>query len=162
MKRKTTNPLVVSHLHISAHSHTQTSPQVHILVHVPADATEWGYKVVGEGGSGVRCDEESQRWRDKPPGVFLIICKDQQCSRMHKGWDLTARSTGQEGLIVSVTSIHTHLLFMRPSARAYSTQTQRCACVQSNWNSQVSPAIHYYWIGSSDCLRHCFLFSLKV
>lgn len=42
---------------------------------------------------------------DKPPGVFLIICEDQQCSRMHEGRDSTGRSTGREGLIGSDASI---------------------------------------------------------
>lgn len=36
--------------------------------------------------------------------VFLIICEDQQCSRMREGRDLATRSTGQDGLIGSVTS----------------------------------------------------------
>lgn len=43
-----------------------------------------------------------------PPRVYLIICEDQQCSRMRKGRDLAPRSTGEDGLIGSVTSPRTH------------------------------------------------------
>lgn len=61
-----------------------------------------------------RGDEQSWQWRNKtptppnPPRVYLIICEDQQCSRMRKGRDLAPRSTGEDGLIGSVTSPRTH------------------------------------------------------
>lgn len=59
---------------------------------IPADAINRGNgletaKVVSR-GSGGGVSPPSHSW------VFLIICEDQQCSRMHKGRDLTARSSG--------------------------------------------------------------------
>lgn len=59
---------------------------------IPADATNRGNELetakVVSGGSGGGVSPPSRSW------VFLIICEDQQCSRMHKGRDLTARSSG--------------------------------------------------------------------
>lgn len=59
---------------------------------IPADATNRGNGLetakVASRGSGGGVSPPSHSW------VFLIICEDQQCSRMHKGRDLTARSSG--------------------------------------------------------------------